>query len=317
MSPEGAQVIEGDFRMLCARREGQHLDFKEKFYESSDNGNAELAKDIMAIANTLPLGATGHILFGVREMSDGTGEICGCSIAPWITDSNLQQKVRGSLNRIPSFSLHALKVDGFDVLAVKITSGGRPFYPLRDKGGLRRHVALVRIGSATEVASPDEILEWARLDDTLGIRTLEADRLRAELAVAASIRRQPGSGMVGQAQIADFAVRNLGEKPIRIMAAAATWTYREEFVRAIGNWPSTFKPYNQARNANITLQQDGAQPGQDAIVRVLVEPPPEESVLLSSRSRATQTIPFAQVELTVRCGNMAGMEAEISGSGTL
>lgn len=314
---EGSPVVsDDDFRMLCARREGQQLDFKERFYENNDKGTAELAKDVMAIANALPIGASGHILFGVREAGNHTGEICGCEIASWITDSNLQQKVRGCLNRNPTFSLFALSLNDVRVLALEITAGGRPFYPLHDKGALRRHVAMVRVGSGTDLASPDNILDWARQDDTLGIRTLEAARLRAEMVIAAAIKQVPGSGVVDGAHVADFEVRNLGEKALEFVGATAIWRYSEQFAQAIGTWPPSIPPPEQPREARASLGDHGAQPGQAGGVRVYVRPSREEATFLSSRPRATQSIPPFHVDLTVRCKNMTGSEKDVSGSGT-
>src|SRR5450631_133434 len=161
-----------EFRTLCSRREGTSLDFKERFYQNSDAGSAELAKDVMSIANGLGLQACGHILFGVREESDGTGTIIGCELETWVADANLQQKVRAHLNRVPKFGLCILTIGDFRVAAIEIRPGGRPFFALRDKGNLRRHHAFVRVGSSTDIASPDEILEWARQDESLGLRAL-------------------------------------------------------------------------------------------------------------------------------------------------
>ena len=43
VSKESSVLTEDAFRTLCARREGPALDFKQRFYSNSDEGNAELA----------------------------------------------------------------------------------------------------------------------------------------------------------------------------------------------------------------------------------------------------------------------------------
>lgn len=153
-------------------------------------------------------------------------------------------------------------------------------------------------------------------DEEPTMESLQAARLRAEMAIAASIRQEPGTGTVDGAHIVDFAVRNLGERPLQIGTVTATWRYSEEFVRAIGKWPNSITPPDCPRDARTVLRVDGAQPGQDAFVRVLVQPPPEEGVFFA-RNAATQRLPLAQVHLTVRCKNLAGQEKDVFGSGTL
>src|SRR5208282_4996621 len=102
-----------------------------------------------------------YILIGVtEEPSSKTGVLSGFQPAPWITNANLQQKVRPHLNRLPKFSWALLEVDGMSVGVIEIRHGGRPFFALHDKHNLRRHIALVRPGSTTDIASPDEIVQW-------------------------------------------------------------------------------------------------------------------------------------------------------------
>jgi hypothetical protein len=194
-----------EFKTLCSRREGAFLDFKECFYENSDSGNAELAKDIMSIGNGLGLQASGHLLFGVREESDGTGLIVGCELEDWVTDANLQQKVRSILNRVPRFS-----------------PGGRPFFALRDRSSLRRHQALVRVGSSSDVASPDEILDWARQDEALGVRALEAEHLETQQILKPCLLYASRSQSGEQYGFA-FRLQNDGLAPFQPVSAILRW----------------------------------------------------------------------------------------------
>jgi hypothetical protein len=152
---------------LSARREGPALDFKKAQYDWSSGGNLELAKDLMAIANGLASGsAPGYILIGVDEKTDGTGEVIGVDVSKHLDDASMQQKVSSLLNRMPRFSYATALVDGKSVGAFEIHPGGRPFYPLRDQGRqLTRFQALIRNGSSTDVAAPDQVLAWAHEDE--------------------------------------------------------------------------------------------------------------------------------------------------------
>jgi len=124
----------------------------------------------------------GYILFGVEEDKiDKTGLIKGLTVPNWATDSNLQQKVRLHLNKTPSFSWSTLLVDNLQVGVIEIRGGGRPFYPLKDGKHLQRHVAQRRVGSQTEPASPQDIIDWFKADDLRRISDLEAERIEQDL----------------------------------------------------------------------------------------------------------------------------------------
>lgn len=147
-------------RELAARVEDHRLDFKEGLYLS----NAELAKDLMAIANMLPPGSTGHILLGVRQRQDDTGEIVGVQLGV-DRDSNYQQKVHGKLNRTPRFSFFPLQLPEGETGVFEIVGiGDRPYFPIADAEKLRKNIASKRQGSSTAAASPDEVREWVLED---------------------------------------------------------------------------------------------------------------------------------------------------------
>jgi hypothetical protein len=225
-------MIADEFRTLCSRREGTFLDFKERFYENSDAGTAELAKDVMSIANGLGLQACGHILFGVREEPDGTGTIVGCELDAWVADANLQQKVRSCLNRVPQFGLSILTVEDLRVAAIEIHPGGRPFFALRDKGRLRRHHAFIRIGSSTDIASPDEILDWARQDESLGLRALEAEHLETQQLLKPRLQRESRS-QGGESYGFNLCLYNDGIAPFEPVSALLRWSPQSEKLRSV------------------------------------------------------------------------------------
>ena len=157
-------------RELAARQEGPSLDFKGIQYSWESDGNIELAKDIMAIANGLrPSSSPGYILIGVEETLPGKiGQLVGVAESTHLDDASMQQKVAPLLNRSPTFTYTPVKVDGLSIGVFEIHPGGRPFYSLRQQGGrhkLQRFEACLRVGSSTDLASPDQIQLWEREDE--------------------------------------------------------------------------------------------------------------------------------------------------------
>jgi Putative DNA-binding domain len=174
-------------RELVARREEPRLDFKESPHDTND----ELAKDLMAMANILGPSARAHILLGVRERPDGTGEIIGGDVGR-LGDAEFQQKVKMLFNRVPRFTFGSIQVDGKSVGVFEIEgTGHRPFYPLRDAGVLKRFVPLKRVGTSTDVASPDEVLEWKREDQPSAQPWHELRRIPADARVRVLARYGP------------------------------------------------------------------------------------------------------------------------------
>jgi hypothetical protein len=219
-------------RALLARVEGPNLDFKASFYENSDAGNAELAKDLMAMANALPSGATerAYLLFGVQETTGGA-VVAGVELPAWATDSNLHQKVSTLLNRCPTFLWQVAELDDKLIGVMAVSSGGRPYFPLRDKGVLRRHVPMVRVGSSTDVASPDQVVAWAQEDHGGIVRRLELQKLEAELAVRAVI--VPAGYFIGGGTDAQFDFHFINESlsSIELTAADVSWRLDREVLR--------------------------------------------------------------------------------------
>lgn len=183
-----------DIRDLIQRNEGTRLDFKGEGYSTSGEGrkNAELAKDIMAFANSLgPDSAPAHILIGVQK--DKT--ICGVSSHP--DDAAEHQKVSGHLNACPDFSYYDVEVDGKSVGVYEIRAGRRPFFPRADAPGFfKKFVPRYRDGSATDDATPTIVLEWGREDDrqSARVKELQLAKLEADLAISAYLEIHDQSG---------------------------------------------------------------------------------------------------------------------------
>ena len=152
-------------RELAARGERTTLVLKTEDYNwaAPRTASAELARDLMALANVLgPSASPAYILIGVGH----DGAIVGIPRASHLEDASLHQKVKDLLNKVPRFSYRSIDVDGRSVGVYEISAGGRPYFPLKDATpSLQKHVAKYRDGNTTETASPSMVLEWHREDD--------------------------------------------------------------------------------------------------------------------------------------------------------
>lgn len=168
-------------RELCARGEGTRLDFKAApGYDDWDSkGRYEFIKDLMALANSIPAGdARAYLLLGVTEEGPSRlGKVTGFQPEKHFTDAGLHQTVLGMLNRVPNFRYQAVEVDGLLVGVVEVGSGERPYFPTTDKGRLPKYMAYYREGSINTLASPQQVVEWAREDGGLRLHSLQAEQV--------------------------------------------------------------------------------------------------------------------------------------------
>jgi hypothetical protein len=220
-------------RELAARGEGSTLDFKRADYSwaNARAANAELAKDLSAIGNVLgPTAAPGYLLIGVAN--DGT--ICGIPPTSHQDDASLHQKVRDLLNRTPRFVYTPVDVDGVSVGVYEIAPGGRTFFPVRDQGSLRKHIAVYRNGTATEIASPQMVLDWDREDDPSrhAIAAAELLRIAADAAVHAAIDKQ-ALARNGDGPVLTLRITNTGRSGLFIDAVRSRLEWREDFFKAL------------------------------------------------------------------------------------
>jgi hypothetical protein len=238
-------------RELCSRREGTSLDFKLDTYDWPNDGNNELSKDLMAMANCLARDAPpAYILIGVKELPDGTGEIVGVPAGSHLNDASLQQKV-ADLNRRPVFSYSPVDVDGRSVGVFEIRPGQRPYYALREKGArhkLQRFAPLYRSGSSTDLASPDMVIEWAREDnaEVHELRQRELAKLDAEAVLRAKFTTSAVGGG-GDAFSADGLLQNTGLSHFIVERIRVEVSWNERFEAALkstpdGKVPDDYRP---------------------------------------------------------------------------
>jgi hypothetical protein len=234
-------------RELTARVEDHRLDFKSSLYTS----NEELAKDLMAIANVLPPGSTGHIILGVKQLPDDTGEIVGVALGAE-RDSHYQQKVAGRLNRSPQFTFFPIHLPEGDVGVFEVTGiGERPYFPLVTRGNLNKFIPQKRLGSSTAVASPDEVREWV-LED------------RASFDPATLLSRVPSSERDKFLVVADLLTASFS--PVNSAPLAATLLSDDHAEGA-----ATFHLQQQKRNVSIPFNNISAVFRDGSQWRVLID----------------------------------------------
>lgn len=155
MKPEilGKELIE----QLLYENESSTLDFKEKqylFYSTEDNAKSELLKDILAFANAWRR-SDAYILIGVQEMKGERSRILG--VDHHLNDNDLQQFINAKTQRPITFSYSAFELEGKQIGLIHIPLQNRPLYLVKDFGRLTCNTVYIRRGSATAMATPDEI----------------------------------------------------------------------------------------------------------------------------------------------------------------
>jgi hypothetical protein len=97
-------MTDAKFEEILSRPESSILDFKSELYDFAndrDNSNlAKLVKDVISFTNTIRE-APAYIIFGIKELPDGTKDIVG--IARTIDDAILQDKIKNKVYPLPKF----------------------------------------------------------------------------------------------------------------------------------------------------------------------------------------------------------------------
>lgn len=154
------------YENLLYESESTSLDFKSEQYEfekSTDEKKGELLKDILAFANARRRG-TAYILIGVKDTKCGKAEVVG--IDKDLDDAQLQQFVNGKTNIPIEFLYKNINLEGKKVGVLEITHKKRPVYLKKNYGRLVAEVVYYRRGSSTAEASPENIYDMGKDDNT-------------------------------------------------------------------------------------------------------------------------------------------------------
>ena len=142
---------------LLNEGESSSLDYKQEQYPfdgASDEQKSELLKDILALANGWRH-AEGYILIGVEEAVGDRTIVHG--VEQHLHDNNLQQFVNSKTNRTVAFSCKAYRVDGKQIGIIEVAQQDRPTYIKSDFGKLKKATVYYRQGTATAIATPEQI----------------------------------------------------------------------------------------------------------------------------------------------------------------
>jgi len=150
-------ITEELLESLLYEEEGTALDFKRcqyPFAGEDDDTKSELLKDILAFANSWRR-SDAYILIGVEEVRGGRSVVYGED--SHLSDSDLQQFVCSKTNRPLEFAYQVHRLDGNEIGVIVIPLQERPLYLNKRFGKINAREVLVRRGSSTGVATPDEI----------------------------------------------------------------------------------------------------------------------------------------------------------------
>ena len=149
---------------LLNQDEGPTLDFKGKQYQFEKSGTPQvteelrshLVKDLLAFANT-HRDSSAFIVIGVEEVKGARSRIIG--VAEHLIDDDLHDFMNKLTNRPVQFSYSPHHVEGVEIGMIEIPTQARLFYLTNPYGRLQANAVYVRDGSATRIATPDEIVE--------------------------------------------------------------------------------------------------------------------------------------------------------------
>jgi len=155
------------FETLLKSNEIRKIDFKRDQYKfDTDHLKSKFVKDILCIANA-PEG-DGYIVLGVIAEKGNPKEING--ILYHYDSANLEGIVNGVVEVPIQFEYHPIKYKGKECGIIHIPSSiGRPHWPKKDFGVLKKHVFYTRRASGNAEASIEEIrqmcMETIRISD--------------------------------------------------------------------------------------------------------------------------------------------------------
>ena len=158
---------------LLHEAEGTSLDFKSlqyPFEHATDEEKSELLKDILALTNSRRR-TTAYILIGVEEVKGERSNVVG--VDRHLDDASLHQFVNGKTQRPVEFSYQVIPMEETTIGAIEIPLQGRPTYLTKAFGKLRGHEVLIRDGSSTRAAIPEEIAEMGAEEVIGGTSILE------------------------------------------------------------------------------------------------------------------------------------------------
>ncbi len=131
---------------LLRQEESPKLDFKEMFHISTESEKKELAKDVIAMANSR--GGRGYIIFGIK---DKTKKVMGVN-AEEMNEEKIQQIIYNRCNPPVPIRIDKLQYQKKDVVVLTIYKSEQKPHQMIQNGAF-----YIRRGSTTDVARKEEI----------------------------------------------------------------------------------------------------------------------------------------------------------------
>ncbi|MDF2547003.1 MAG: transcriptional regulator [Anaerosolibacter sp.] len=142
-------------KMLLKQEEASKLDFKETLLLNTESEKKELAKDIIAIANSI--GGRGHIIIGVKDKSK---EIVGIDPGE-LNEERIQQIMSYRCDPPINLRVEYIEIEHTWVCVITIFKSYQRPHQMRQTGAF-----YIRRGSTTDFARRDEI---ARMFQEVGL----------------------------------------------------------------------------------------------------------------------------------------------------
>lgn len=156
---------------LLYEEESSTIDFKVEAYpfsSASDEAKSEMLKDLLAFANGWRR-SDAFILLGIEEVKGGKSIVRG--ISEVYDDAHIQQFVNSKTQRPMVFSFQAVQINELKVGVFHIPQQERPIYLKKDFGKLKKDQVILRRGSSTSIADPDEISKMRLADQNIESKT--------------------------------------------------------------------------------------------------------------------------------------------------
>ncbi len=154
-------MTDDEFIGLCARGEGETLDFKVQCYDLKQ-GRGDLIKDILSMANT-PRNGSAYIVLGVAWSPETGSQVVGLSAQ--VDDADLQNAFgRDRVQPTPRFTYSPRVWNGVQVGVIEIPAGqDGPYTPVKEVDGLQAGAVYYRRGTQNDRAVGTElrrIVNW-------------------------------------------------------------------------------------------------------------------------------------------------------------
>lgn len=157
-------------KYLLTQNEGPKLDFKEDFNIDLHSKRSELAKDIIALANSQ--GGRGYLVYGVK---DKTKKIKGVDKEKF-GEERIQQIISMTIDPPVSTRIEYFNLEGKDIVTITVFKSHKKPHQSRQTGAF-----YIRRGSTTDIARIDEIATLFQKSNLIGNEKLPLYNLDIEV----------------------------------------------------------------------------------------------------------------------------------------